>query len=67
MGEHPSTHTPVTYDSCAHIEGLFYHGTKTALAPGIELVRITRQCHPRLASRQDVRMMFVLASREVSA
>ena len=37
MGEHPSTHTPVTYDSCAHIEGPFYHGTKSALEAGAEL------------------------------
>ena len=38
MGEHPSTHTPVTYESCAHIEGPFYHGTKSALEAGAELV-----------------------------
>ena len=36
MGEHPSTHTPVTYDNCANIEGPFYHGTKSE--PGAELV-----------------------------
>ena len=37
MGEHPSTHTPVTYDRCTHIEGPFYHGTKSALEVGAEL------------------------------
>ena len=31
MGEQPSTHAPVTYERCAHIEGPFYHGTKFAL------------------------------------
>ena len=38
MGEQPSTHTPVSYDSCAHIKGPFYHGTKSALEDGAELV-----------------------------
>ena len=38
MGEHPSTRTPVTYDSCADIEGPFYHGTKSAIEVGTELV-----------------------------
>ncbi len=38
MGEHPSTRTPVTYNSCAHIEGPFYHGTKSALDVDAELV-----------------------------
>ena len=38
MGEQPSTRTPVTYDSCVHIEGPFYHGTKSALEAGAELV-----------------------------
>ena len=38
MGEGPSTHTPVTYDSCAHIESPFYHGTRSALEVGAELV-----------------------------
>ncbi len=37
MGERP-THTPVTFDSCAHIEGPFYHGTKSALEAGAEFV-----------------------------
>jgi rifampin ADP-ribosylating transferase len=31
-------HTPVTYDNCSHIEGPFYHGTKSALETGTELV-----------------------------
>lgn len=38
MGEHTNTHTPVTYDSCDHIEGPFYHGTKSSLEAGAELV-----------------------------
>lgn len=38
MGEHHITHTPVTYDSCARIEGPFYHGTKSKLEAGTELV-----------------------------
>ena len=38
MGENPSTHTPVTYDSCAHIKGPFYHGTRYTLEVGAELV-----------------------------
>jgi hypothetical protein len=38
LDEHPSTHTPVTYDNCAHIEGPFYHGTKTPLEAGARLV-----------------------------
>jgi hypothetical protein len=29
---------PVTYESCGHVEGPFYHGTKTALEAGAELV-----------------------------
>ena len=37
MGE-PPTYQPVTYDSCAHVEGPFFHGTKSALAVGTELV-----------------------------
>lgn len=39
MGEQTSTHTPVTYHRCTHIEGPFYHGTKSALEAGTELVR----------------------------
>ncbi len=38
MSEQPSTRTPVTYESCAHVEGPFYHGTKSALEVGAELV-----------------------------
>jgi Rifampin ADP-ribosyl transferase len=38
MGENNSTHVPVTYDRCGHIEGPFYHGTKYALEDGEELV-----------------------------
>lgn len=38
MGEQPSTYTPVTYDRCAHIAGPFYHGTKSALEVGAQLV-----------------------------
>lgn len=29
---------PVTFDSCDHVEGPFFHGTKTAFAIGDELV-----------------------------
>src|SRR3954451_10211120 len=38
MAGHPGTHTPVTYDSCAHGEGPVYHGTKSTLEVGAELV-----------------------------
>ncbi len=38
MNENNGAYVPVTYDSCAHIEGPFYHGTKSALAVGTELV-----------------------------
>jgi rifampin ADP-ribosylating transferase len=31
-------HVPVTYDNCAQTSGPFYHGTKSALEPGDELV-----------------------------
>jgi rifampin ADP-ribosylating transferase len=37
VGESSSTHVPVTYDRCGHIEGPFYHGTKSALEVGDEL------------------------------
>ena len=33
-----SNEEPVTYDSCARVEGPFFHGTKVALRPGDELV-----------------------------
>jgi rifampin ADP-ribosylating transferase len=38
MGEEPSTRTPVTVEHCAHIEGPFYHGTKSTIEVGAELV-----------------------------
>jgi Rifampin ADP-ribosyl transferase len=38
MGEPTGTHIPVTYDTCAQVEGPFYHGTRTALEVGVELV-----------------------------
>jgi Rifampin ADP-ribosyl transferase len=38
MGEPTGTHIPVTYDNCAQVEGPFYHGTKTALEVGVELI-----------------------------
>jgi hypothetical protein len=31
-------HVPVTYDSCAHVEGPFFHGTKSVVDIGEELV-----------------------------
>src|SRR4051795_13360007 len=37
MGEN-STHVPVTYETCEHIEGPFFHGTKATLAVGEELI-----------------------------
>jgi hypothetical protein len=38
MGDNSSTHVPVTYERCEHIEGPFYHGTKSALEAGDDLV-----------------------------
>jgi hypothetical protein len=38
MGESDSTHIPVTYERCEHIIGPFYHGTKSALEVGAELI-----------------------------
>lgn len=38
MGDAPSTRTPVTFDHCAHVEGPFFHGTKSALDVGTELL-----------------------------
>jgi hypothetical protein len=38
MSEDSSSHVPVTYDCCAHVEGPFFHGTKAALEVGDELV-----------------------------
>lgn len=37
MGEINSTYVPVTFDRCDHIEGPFYHGTKSTLEVGKEL------------------------------
>ncbi len=37
-GEQPSTRIPVTYESCARIAGPFYHGTKSAIEVGAELI-----------------------------
>jgi rifampin ADP-ribosylating transferase len=33
-----STHVPVTYDRCRHLAGPFFHGTRSTLAAGDELV-----------------------------
>jgi hypothetical protein len=38
MGENGSTHVPVTYECCEHIRGPFYHGTRSVLEAGDELV-----------------------------
>jgi hypothetical protein len=38
MSENASTHVPVTYERCEHIKGPFYHGTKSALQVGDDLV-----------------------------
>lgn len=39
MDENSSTaHTPVTYDSCSHVEGPFFHGTRSVLEVDAELV-----------------------------
>ena len=38
MGHDTGTYVPVTYDSCAHVSGPFFHGTRTALEVGVELV-----------------------------
>ncbi len=37
-GENGGTHVPVTYGHCAHLEGPFFHGTKSVLPIGDELV-----------------------------
>lgn len=36
--EHDGAYVGVTYDRCAHVTGPFFHGTKSALAIGDELV-----------------------------
>jgi rifampin ADP-ribosylating transferase len=38
MGENSSTHVPVTYERCEHVRGPFFHGTKSPLVAGDELV-----------------------------
>src|ERR671916_584415 len=38
MGENGSTRVPVTYEHCEHIGGPFFHGTKSTLEAGDELV-----------------------------
>ncbi|MFT4226519.1 NAD(+)--rifampin ADP-ribosyltransferase [Micropruina sp.] len=38
MDDQAETRIPVTYDNCAEVEGPFYHGTKSDLATGTELV-----------------------------
>ncbi|MGY1710509.1 NAD(+)--rifampin ADP-ribosyltransferase [Geodermatophilus sp. SYSU D00758] len=38
MGETSSTRAPVTYERCEHVGGPFYHGTRSALEVGDELV-----------------------------
>ncbi len=38
MGENDSSRIRVTYDSCGHVEGPFYHGTRSQLRVGDELV-----------------------------
>jgi Rifampin ADP-ribosyl transferase len=38
VSENSSGHVPVTYDRCEHIEGPFFHGTKSVLGVGDELV-----------------------------
>src|SRR4051794_18533688 len=38
MRENGGTHVPVTYERCDHVGGPFYHGTKSALEVGDELV-----------------------------
>ncbi len=38
MNEDGSSHVPVTYERCAHVEGPFFHGTRAVLAVGDELV-----------------------------
>ena len=40
MGGNSSTHVPVTYERCEHIEGPFYHVTKSALEVGDELRKL---------------------------
>ena len=37
-GDPDSPYEPVTFDRCAHIEGPFYHGTKSTFEVGEELI-----------------------------
>jgi Rifampin ADP-ribosyl transferase len=38
MDENGTPYVPVTYEDCGRVEGPFFHGTKSALAVGDELV-----------------------------
>src|ERR1700712_2540029 len=38
MGGSIGAHVPVTYEHCGHVTGPFFHGTKSALEVGDELV-----------------------------
>ena len=38
MSENGGTHVPVTYEHCEHIAGPFFHGTKSTVEVGDELV-----------------------------
>jgi hypothetical protein len=38
MSENGGTRVPVTYENCGRIEGPFFHGTKSAVAVGEELI-----------------------------
>lgn len=38
MDENSTTYVPVTYERCEHIDGPFFHGTKSALEVGDEFV-----------------------------
>ena len=38
MPEDAPARVPVTYDRCGHVAGPFFHGTRSTLAPGDELV-----------------------------
>jgi hypothetical protein len=38
MAEDSSTRVPVTYERCGHVEGPFFHGTRSVLEIGDELV-----------------------------
>jgi hypothetical protein len=38
MGDDGSDYVPVTYERCQHVVGPFFHGTKSALEAGDELV-----------------------------